>query len=179
MEQLNELELPMSFRALHIVSLLALAPFSLPADADDCTSAMTATAQRPVSAVTTKIDAQGKQSTLGMVQTMTTQYIQTTDGQWHSVGVTVQDKIGAAADDLKTSKITCARTGIGLVNGVPATIYAVHRDSDGDVSDSKVWVASNFLIRRSEGSVEGVHYVTLYDYAHVSPPANAKPVGTR
>jgi hypothetical protein len=169
----------MSLRALCIVSFLALALLSLPASADDCADAMRATAQRPVSAVTTKIDAQGKKSTLGMVQTMTTQYIQTTDGQWHSVGVTVQDKIDAAADDLKTSKFTCGRTGIGLVNGVPATIYAVHRDSDGDVSDYKVWVGSNFLVLKTEGAEEGAHFVTLYDYTHVNPPANAKPIGSR
>jgi hypothetical protein len=58
----------MSLRALSVVSFLALAPLSLPASADECANATRATAQKPVSAVMTKIDAQGKQTILASVR---------------------------------------------------------------------------------------------------------------
>ncbi|MEO8922826.1 MAG: hypothetical protein ABI330_08370 [Caldimonas sp.] len=160
------------------MTLLAFLALSLPAIADDCTSAMVTTAQNPVTTLTIKTDAHGKQAKFGMVQTPTTQYIQTEDGQWHSVGVTVKDKIDATNEDLKTAKISCQREGADLVNGVPATVYAVHADRDGDISDAKVWISSH-RIAKTEGTSEGAHYTTSYDYAHVIPPANAKPMGSR
>lgn len=167
----------MSYRAMRSVTLLAFLTLSLPAIADDCTSAMVTTAQSPVSTLTIKTDARGKQTKFGMVQTSTTQYIQTEDGQWHSVGVTVKDKIDATNEDLKTAKITCRREGMDLVNGVPATAYAVHADRDGDISDTRLWI-SNHRIGKSEGTSEGADYTTSYDYTHVVPPANAKPMGS-
>jgi hypothetical protein len=33
------------------------------------------------------------------------------------------------------------------------------------------------MILKSEGTVDGAHYTTGYDYAHVTPPANAIPMG--
>ena len=168
----------MSTAALRSAAILALAiRFSL-ALADDCTTAMLTTAQRAYSTVTFGTDAHGKPKTLRMVQTQTAQYIQTLDGVWHSVGITVKDKLDAATDDLKTSKVICQRSGIDITDGTPTMVYAVHRDNEGDVSDSKVWISANHLILKVESTQSGGHYTTTYDYANVTPPPNAKPMGS-
>lgn len=158
--------------------ILALATLSLPALADDCTTAMLTTAQRAYSSVTLGTDEHGKPKTLQMVQTLTTQYIRTQDGAWHSVGITVKDRLDATTDDLKTSKITCQRSGIDIMGGTPASVYSMHRDNEGDVSDIKVWISATHLVLKVESTQSGGHYTTTYDYANVTPPPNVRPLGS-
>jgi hypothetical protein len=40
-----------------------------------------------------------------------------------------------------------------------------------------MWVSSKNMVVRSEGTIEGAHYTTDYDFAHVTPPANAISMG--
>jgi hypothetical protein len=50
--------------------------------------------------------------------------------------------------------------------------------ANGDItSDVKIWVSSGNLITKSEGSMEGARYSAVYDYAHVTPPADAVRMG--
>jgi hypothetical protein len=165
-------------RSVALLAVLALATLSLPALADDCSTAMLTTAQRAYRSETLGTDEHGKPKTVRMVQTLTTQYIQTLDGVWHSVDITVKDRVDATTDDLKTSKITCQRSGIDIMGGTPAIVYAMRRDSEGDVSDSKVWISANHLVLKVESTQSGGHYTTTYDYANVTPPPNAKPLGS-
>ena len=147
----------MPFRVIRFLSILAFAPFSSPANADDCTRAWTTSAQHPASAVVTKIDARGKENTGNSVQTLTTQYLQRPDGAWTATANGTKDNL----DDLKTTKISCERVGSETVNGVPATVYAVHIKSDGDVVDGKAWISANSLIQKSDLNILAGHLITV------------------
>jgi hypothetical protein len=156
---------------------LAFAVSVGPALADDCAlaanNAMLATAQRPLSTTTTKTSAQGKQSVTRTVQTQTNKYVQLENGQWYSMDIAIKDLI----DDTKTNKVLCKRSGTDVVNGQSAIFYELQVDTEGVTLDSKMWVSSQNLVLKSEGTSDGFHYITVYDTAHATPPANAKRMG--
>jgi hypothetical protein len=151
--------------------------FSQLALAEDCAvaakSAMLATAQKPVSTMTTKTSAQGKQTVTRTVQTETDKFVQTENGEWYAMGIAIKDLI----DDTKSTKVVCRRSGSGMVNGQPAIFYELQLDSDGTALETKMWVSSGGTILKSEGTQGTVHYTTVYDAAHVTPPPNAKRMG--
>jgi hypothetical protein len=164
----------------HTPSILAIA-FALsaiPALADDCSvaakNAMLATAQKPVSTMTTMTSAQGKQSVSRTVQTQTNKYVQRENGEWYSMDIGIKDLI----DDSKSTKVICKRSGTDMVNGQPATFYELQIDEEGINSEIKMWVSSQNLILKTEGNPGNLHYTTLYDSVHVTPPANAKRMGS-
>jgi hypothetical protein len=163
-----------TYRAL---VLTVISAFAMPALADDCATAaknaMSNSGHTPKSSVTSVTDSQGKKFTTRTVQTVTDKYAQTPDGKWYSMGVAIKDLI----DDVNTTKVTCRRSGADTVNGEQAATYEIQMTADAITADSKIWVSSKNLILKSEGSTEGTHYVTVYDYAHVTPPANAAPMG--
>ena len=150
---------------------------AIPALADDCAiaakNAMLAAAQKPMSTITTKTSAQGKQSVTRTVQTETNKYIQLESGEWYSMDIGIKDLI----DDTKSTKVICKRSGTDMVNGQPAIFYELQLDLDGVTMETKTWVSSQNLILKSEGIEGGSHYTTVYDSSHVTPPANAKRMG--
>jgi hypothetical protein len=160
------------------VILTAVSAFSLPALADDCAiaakGAMMNSGRTPVSTLTSGTDSQGRKSTTRTVQTVDDKYVQTNDGKWYSMGIAIKD----LADDSQTTKVVCRSSGRDTANGVPATVYAIQIDDDEDMKENRIWVANN-LIFKSETTVLGIHYTTLYDYSHVTPPADATPMGSK
>jgi len=165
--------------SLRLLTLLALGSASATALADECTTSMLTTSKAVFSSVSTKTDAQGKHSQSRMTQMQSMQYVQTGDGQWHSIAMTLKELVDTTNDLVKTAKITCHREGSDSVNGVATTVYAAHVENEGSISDSRVWIASNHLLMRADLNIEDVKYSTLYDYTRVSAPANAKPIGSR
>jgi hypothetical protein len=99
-------------------------------------------------------------------------YVQMPDGKWYAMNIAIKD----LNDDLSGVQ-TCRRNGSESVGGESAAVYEVHMNLEGSISDSKVWVSSKNLILKSEGVIEGAHYTTEYDFGHVTPPANATPMG--
>jgi hypothetical protein len=162
-----------------IGAICANISFSQPALAEDCAAAakgaMLATAQKPVSTITTKTSAQGKKTVTRTVQTQTDKYVQTESGEWYAMDIAIKDLI----DDTKSTKVICKRTGSDLVNGQPATFYELQLDMDGTMLASKIWVSSQGFILKSEGNEGTVHHITVYDSAHVTPPPNAKRMGSK
>jgi hypothetical protein len=161
------------------VVLAAISAFAMPALAEDCApaakSAMVNSGRTPASVSTTKTDSQGKKSTTRTIQAVTNKYVQTASGKWYSMNIAIKDLI----DDTKTMQVTCRRRGADTVNADAVTTYEI-QVADGDVmSDSKIWVSSKNLITKSEGSIEGARYSSVYDYANVTPPAGATPMGSR
>ena len=160
-----------------IAAHLAAVAFSRPALPDDCAaaakSAMLATAQKPVSTITTKTSAQGKQTVTRTVQTQTDKYVQLESGEWYAMGIAIKDLI----DDTQSTKITCKRSGSGSILGQPAMFYEIEADAEGTIMESKIWVSSQNLILKSEGVQDNFHYTTVYDSSHVTPPAYAKRMG--
>jgi hypothetical protein len=161
-----------------IGAICATVAFSQSALADDCAvaakSAMLATAQKPVSTITTKTSAQGKQSVTRTVQIETNKYVQMESGEWYSMDVAIKDVI----DNTKSSKVMCKRSGSDMVNGQPAIFYELRIDTDGTIMESKIWVSSQNLVLKSEGIQGASHYTTVFDSSHVTPPANAKRMGS-
>jgi len=150
----------------------------MPALADDCAvaakGAMVNSGRTPVSSTTTGTDSQGRKSTTRTIQTVDNKYVQTKDGKWYSMGIAIKDLI----DDSRTTKVVCRSSGRDAANGVPAIIYAIQVDNDEDMKDNRIWVSNN-LIFKSETTVQGIRYTTLYDYSHVTPPAIATPMGSK
>jgi hypothetical protein len=143
--------------------------------ADDCSTvgkAMLGTGRTPHSLVLTKTDGQGKKTVTNQVQTLHNKYVQTADGKWHAMNIAIKD----LDDDLSGVK-TCRRSGSESLSGESTAVYDVHMNLEGSISDNRVWVSSKNLILKSEGVIEGAHYTTEYDFGHVTPPANAIPMG--
>jgi hypothetical protein len=169
----------------HLLMGSALAAVTLgsaaaPAFADECsavTAAMMTAARTPYSLTVNRTDKSGKTVSAHMVQTATTKYVET-NGVWHSIAVSSEEMIETLNERLKTGKMTCTRDGTEAVNGKPATIYAVHTENDGTASDGRLWISSDRMVK-SELHLNGSITTTMFDYEHVTPPSDAKPLGAK
>jgi outer membrane lipoprotein-sorting protein len=158
-------------------ALIALAFTALTAQAlaDDCAtvkSAMLNSGHTPHSVILTRTDGQGKNTVTRQVQTVDNKYVQRPDGKWYAMNIAIKD----LNDDLSGLQ-TCRRSGSDSVGGELTAVYEVRMKQEDEVTDQKLWVSSKNMILKSEGTVDGAHYTTEYDYAHVTPPANAIPMG--
>jgi hypothetical protein len=158
--------------------LSAACILTMPALAQDCAvaarTAMLNSGRTPVSTMTSSTDAQGRKATTRTVQTVDNKYVQTKEGKWYSMGIAIKDLI----DDAKTTKVTCQGSSRDTANGVAATVYAIQVDNDDSITQTRIWVADN-LIFKSELTVQGTRYTTLYDYGHVTAPTGVTPMGTK
>jgi hypothetical protein len=158
-----------------VLIALGLTVLTAPALADDCTtvkSAMLNTGHTPHSLLLTKTDSQGKKTATRQVQTVDNKYVQIPNGKWYAMGIATKD----LNDDLSGVQ-TCRRSGSESVSGESTSVYDVHMNLEGNISDSRIWVSTKNLILKSEGVIEGVHYTTEYDFNHATPPANALSMG--
>jgi hypothetical protein len=154
---------------------LVFAVLTAPALADDCTtvkSAMLNSGHTPKSVLVTKTDGQGKKTVTRQVQTVDNKYVQRPDGKWYAMNIAIKD-----LNDNLSGVQSCRRSGSESVSGESTAVYDVHMNIEGSISDSRVWVSSKNLILKSEGFIEGARYTTEYDFGHVTPPANAIPMG--
>jgi hypothetical protein len=146
-----------------------------PAVADDCAavkSAILNTGYTPHSLILTQTDGQGKKTVTRQVQTVDNKYVQSPDGKWYAMNIAMKDQ----NNDL-SGLLTCRRSGSDSASGEVTVVYEVHMNQEGIVTDQRIWVSSKNMVLKSEGTVEGAHYTTDYDFAHVTPPANAIPIG--
>jgi hypothetical protein len=160
-------------RVLIAVSFVVLAA---PVLADDCStvkSAMLNSGHTPHNVVVTKIDGQGKKTVTRQVQTVDNKYVQT-GGKWYAMNIAIKD----LNNDLSGVQ-TCRRSGSESVSGESTAVYDVHMNLEGSISDTRMWVSSKNLVLKSEAVMQGVHYTTEYDFAHVTPPANAISMGAK
>jgi hypothetical protein len=158
-----------------VLFAFALAVSTGSAFADDCSTvknAMLGTGRTPHSLILTKTDGQGKKTVTHQVQTVDNKYVQTADGKWHAMNIAIKD-----LDDDLSGVQTCHRSGNESVSGESTAVYDVHMNQDGDQSEARIWVSSKNLMLKSETVLEGGHYTTEYDFSHVTPPANATPMG--
>jgi hypothetical protein len=152
-----------------------------PAWADDCTqptAAMMVSAKTPYTETVVSSSPDGKTVTSHIVQTATIKYVERTGG-WTALPISSPDLVDSLNRMLKTAKITCKRTGTELVNGQPATVYTVHLENQGVVSDSTLWISAQNRELKSDTTVNGKHFGETFDYDDVQPPAGAKAVGQR
>jgi hypothetical protein len=158
-----------------VLITLALAALGAPVIADDCStvkSAMLNSGHTPHSVIVTQTDGQGKKTVTRQIQTVDNKYVQRPDGKWYAMNIAIKD-----LDDDLSGVLTCRRNGSDSVGGESAAVYEVHMNLEGQVSDQKIWVSSKNTVLKSEGVIEGAHYTTEYDFAHITPPANAISLG--
>ena len=154
---------------------------AVPAWADDCTqptAAMMVSAKTPYSETILSPGPGGKMVTSHVIQTATTKYVER-NGSWTSLPVSSSDLVDTLNDMLKTAKITCKRTGAEQVNGQQTTVYSVHMESQGVVTDGTLWISAQNRQLKSDTTVAGKHFTATFDFDHVQPPAGARPVGRR
>jgi hypothetical protein len=155
-----------------IVCVLA----STAAQADDCAVAMAAIragALKPYSA-TVSMTMSGKPIFSHIVMTGSKMYIQM-QGTWHTMPMTAKEVLDQMDTVAKTAKTTCHRGGAEAVNGQAATIYDVHVENQGNASDNRVWISAAGLPLKTVDRMAGGNVATsVYDYAHVQPPAGVK-----
>lgn len=158
-----------------VLIALGFVALAAPVLADDCTtvkSAMLNSGHTPHNVLVTKIDGQGRKTVTRQVQTVDNKYVQTPDGKWYAMKIAIKD----LNNDLSGVQ-TCRRGGSESVSGESTAVYEVHMNLEGNSSDNRVWVSSKNLVLKSETVIEGAHYTTEYDFAHVTPPANAISMG--
>lgn len=163
------IETPRALIALVFIVLTA------PAFADDCAtvkSAILNTGHTPHSLILTQTDGQGKKTVTRQVQTVDNKYVQSPDGKWYAMNIAIKDQ----NNDL-SGLLTCRRSGSDSASGEVTVVYEVHMNQEGIVTDQRIWVSSKNMVLKSEGTVEGARYTTDYDFSHVTPPANAIPIG--
>jgi hypothetical protein len=152
-----------------------------PVWADDCTQPMAAlmiTAKTPYSETIVFPGPDGKMLTSHLVQTATSKYVER-NGNWTSMPISSADLVDTLNDEFKTAKLNCRRTGTEQVNGQQTTIYTVHMEIGGRVTDGTLWISAQNRQMKSDTTVNGSRFTATFDYEHVQPPAGAKPLGQR
>ncbi len=165
-----------------VLAAAVLVVSAAPAWADDCTqftAALMVSAKTPYSETIVSPGPGGKMVTSHMVQTATTKYVERSDGGWTALPISSADMVASLNDDLKKWKMTCKRTGTEQVNGQQTTVYTVHVEKEGTVTDGTLWISAQNRQLKSDMKGGGPHFTATFDYDHVQPPAGAKPVGQR
>jgi hypothetical protein len=166
-----------------VIAALAISTIAggLPARAGDCSalmSMMLAQTSTPYGATITMQIPNQPTRTSKVVSTGNMMYTQV-DGVWRSMpmsGAEIADQMRANA---KTAKETCSSGGTDAVNGTPATVYTAHVENRNSISDNKIWVSGNKILKVEATLKDGMHMVTFYDYTNVAAPAGAKPLGAK
>lgn len=167
----------MRFRSVLVVAFLC-ATAAWPARADDCATllnAMITQAGNPYAANVT-MDVPGQPP-----RTLRTIYVHETiytelNGKWRFLPMASKDMIGKIRDAAKASKESCHLQGVDKVNGRPAKLYITHVENNGAASDHKLWVMDGKIMKSEAQLAGGMHLVTVFDYSHIAPPADATPI---
>ncbi len=152
---------------------LALA--SAPALADDCadiTAAMITTAHTPYRTVISRTGPDGKPVTSEMIQTQSAQYIQQ-NGKWVTMPLSPQKMIDHIQRMEKSARMECRKLGTEPINGQSATVYTMHVEDEGNISDNKLWISDQHLPLRSEIVAGAQQFISVYDYNNVQAPPGA------
>ncbi len=149
---------------------------SFPALADNCdpvVDSMTVTARTPYKSTIIRPHSDGTSIVGHVIQMPDAKYMQQPDGKWTYVTIDSHDLIEALDQNLKTAHMTCHLEGTDWVNDHSASIYLVHTENAGLVSDNKIWIAASKLPLKAEIKIGQDRLVTTYDYDNVQAPVGA------
>jgi hypothetical protein len=126
-------------------------------------------------------DAPGSTPQAGeMIFTGKTTYI-LHDGKWQTSTITPEETLQQDEENRKNSKTSCRALRDEPVEGVSATVYTLHSESEVGKSDGQIWIskASALPLRQKiELSMAGIaeknHVETRFVYSGVAPPAGMK-----
>jgi hypothetical protein len=123
-------------------------------------------------------DAPGSTAQKGeMIFTGKTTYI-LHDGKWQTSTITPEETLKQDEENRKNSKTSCRAVRDESVEGVSATVYTLHSESEVGKSDGQIWIskASALPLRQKielamNGITEKNHVETRFVYSGVEPPA--------
>ena len=126
-------------------------------------------------------DAPGSTPQAGeMIFTGKTTYI-LHDGKWQTSSITPEETLKQDEENRKNSKTSCRAVRDESVEGVSATVYTLHSESEVGKSDGLIWIskASALPLRQKidlamNGITEKNHVETRFVYSGVEPPAGMK-----
>lgn len=147
--------------------------------ADSCQpvfDALTKAATTPSHSYTTNIAVNGSKSESETIIANGQKYIQAR-GKWMRLPVTSQDMSEQEKEEEQHGKSICQLLRSESVSGEAATLYSMHREYEGVVEDTQMWVskATGLPLRAEEdvdrgGSHAKGHYSTRLEYGNVKPP---------
>jgi hypothetical protein len=172
-----------SMRKTIVLVATAATFFALPALADDCASmlnTMVAHVGTPYSATMVTQTPGAAAKTMKTVSAGGMMYVQMPDG-WKSMAMDPKETADMMRKAAATAKETCHRAGDEMMGGEMSAVYIAHVENQGNVSDNKVWISKsrNLVMKTDVQMKSGDHISMTFDYAHVTPPAGAKPVGAK
>ena len=123
-------------------------------------------------------DAPGSSPQKGeMIFTGKTTYI-LHDGKWQASTITPEETLKQDEENRKNSKTSCRAVRDETVEGVSATVYTLHSESEVGKSDGLIWISkvSALPLRQKielamNGITEKNHVETRFVYSGVEPPA--------
>ena len=126
-------------------------------------------------------DAPGSTPQAGeMIFTGKTTYI-LHDGKWQTSTVTPEETLKQDEENRKNSKTSCHALRDEAVEGVSATVYTLHSESEVGRSDGQIWIskAGALPLRQKidlsmAGIAEKNHVETRFVYSGVEAPAGMK-----
>jgi hypothetical protein len=175
-----------SMKIMHDLSMSiclagALLAWSPPTWADDCTSASDAAiAQAKVPhAVTHMMTRAGKPpEQIEMVFKDDKAYTQM-HGAWQTIPFSAQqqiDSINASREHSEKTSHTCEKLTGQTVNGEASSLYVVHTNANGKISDARVWISdTSGLPLKSEIHLDGGTTITdEFRYGDIQAPPGVK-----
>jgi len=126
-------------------------------------------------------DAPGSTPQAGeMIFTGRTTYI-LHDGKWQTSTITPEETLKRDEENRKHSKTSCRAVRDEPVEGVSATVYTLHSESEVGRSDGQIWISKVSALplrQKIELSMNGIteknHVETRFVYSGVEPPAGMK-----
>lgn len=147
--------------------------------ADSCQpvfEALTKFTTGPSHSYTTNTANGGKQRTGETIMTQGKKYIRA-NGKWMDPRVTTAEVLDQERENEKNGKATCQLLRSEAVNGEPAGVYSLHRETQDFKEDSQIWISkSTGMPLREEqdidrgGQIGKQHNSTHFEYGNVQPP---------
>ena len=138
--------------------------------------ALTKAATTPSHSYTTNIAVNGSKSESETIIANGQKYIRVR-GKWMRIPVTSQDMLEQEKEEEQHGKSICQLLRSEFVSGEAATLYSIHREYEGVVEDTQMWVSKGTgLPLRAEEDVDkgGTHvkghYSTRLEYGDIRPP---------
>lgn len=117
-----------------------------------------------------------------IIWTGTAKYVQAS-GKWMRIPMTAQEQFEEMKEKFAdpAHKAQCRRVSDTVLNGEPATVWAIHEVSDYGVEDTQLWVSRRSgrilqeeLTEDGSGAAGTTHMIARFEYDHVQLPAGVR-----
>ena len=173
-----------TFSRLMLFALIAIAVTGLCSRraraADSCQpvfDALTKLVTTPSHSYTTSTPVKsGKARSAETIMTHGKKYIRV-NGKWMDPSVTTAEVLEQERENEKSGKSTCQLLRSEAVNGVPAVVYSLSRQTAGFKEDALIWISKSTAMPLREeqdvdmgGEIGKAHNSARFEYGNVLPP---------